>query len=177
MLLGSARDWRTSTIPEYAPLEITPIWALVNEELIELVDLMSDDQLNWSPKPELWNPKGILLHVVFGRHGMMGGAVQDGKEMPDVLALGQTKEGLKEQIRLSWQRVEPFLRDPQALAREYDVQILSQQGRLSGHAMAFGQLEHDIHHRADILHYFRELGISHGEPDTLERVLRRRANE
>ena len=164
-------------MPEFAPLAITPIWALVNDDLIELVDLISDDQLNWSPRPDLWNSKGILLHVVFGRHGMMGSAIQDGKEMPNVLALGQTREGLKEQLRLSWQRMEPFLRDRQALAREYDVQILSQEGRLNGHAMAFGQLEHDIHHRADILHYFRELGISHSEPDTLERVLRKQVNQ
>jgi uncharacterized damage-inducible protein DinB len=156
----------------FAPLDITAYWALVNDDLIEAIDRLSEEQLNWSPRPELWNFKGILLHVAFGRHSMLAGAVQDGLETPDVLRLGQTKDGLKEQLRVSWQRMGPFLCDPEALAREYDVQVLSQAGRLTGHAMAFGQLEHDIHHRADILHYFRELGIGHSEPDTLERVLR-----
>jgi uncharacterized damage-inducible protein DinB len=160
----------------YVPLDITAYWALVNDDLVEAVDRLSEEQLNWSPRSELWNFKGILLHVCLGRHGMMSGTVQDGQEMPDVLGLGQTKDGLKKQIRISWQRMEPFLCDADALAREYDAQVLSEEGRLTGHALAFGQLEHDIHHRADILHYFRELGIAHGEPDTLERVLREQVN-
>jgi uncharacterized damage-inducible protein DinB len=163
-------------MPDYQPLDVTAYWALVNDDLIEAVDRLSEEQLNWSPGPELWNFKGILLHVAFGRHGMMAGAVQDGRETPDVLVLGQKKHGLQEQLRVSWQRMERFLRDPDALAREYDAQVLSEQGRLTGHALAFGQIEHDIHHRADILHYFRELGIAHSEPDTLERVLREQVN-
>ncbi|MDP3767187.1 MAG: DinB family protein [Dehalococcoidia bacterium] len=160
--------------PQFVALEITPAWARVNDELIELVDLVPDDKIDWSPEPKLWNFKGILLHVCFGRHGMMGGVIQDARETPDVLRDGQTRDGLKQQLRLSWQRMEPFLADRALLDRDYEATILSQSGKLSGHELAFGQLEHDIHHRADILHYLRDLGIEHPEPDTLERLLKGR---
>jgi uncharacterized damage-inducible protein DinB len=159
----------------YAPLDITPLWARVNDELIELLDLIPDDQLNWSPSPELWNFKGILIHIIYGRHSMMAGFLEDGAAMPDVLALAQTKEALRDQLRVSWQRMLPFLRDREQLDRVYEVAVLSENGRLNGHALAFGQLEHDIHHRADILHYLGMLGIAHEEPDTPARVLREQA--
>jgi len=149
------------TSQTYPPLAITSLWARVNDDLIELLELIPDDQLNYSPKPELWNFKGILLHIVFGRHGLMAAIIKDGQGMPEVLKLGQTKDGLREQLRASWQRMEPFLRSRELLDREYAATILQETGRLNGHALAFGQLEHDLRHRADICHYLRELGIAH----------------
>jgi hypothetical protein len=70
--------------------------------------------------------------------------------------------------------MEPFLRDEQALATTYEGMTLGESGPLAGHELAFGQLEHDIHHRSDILHHLRALEIPHQEPDTLLRVLRER---
>ncbi len=160
----------------YPPLEITPIWARVNDELIELLDLIPDDKIDWSPRPELWNFKGLFLHCCIGRHGMMQAIVNDGQQSPDILGGGQTKDGLREQLRLSWQRMDPFLRDSIALGREYELTFPGgESGRYTGHWLAFGQLEHDIHHRADILHYMRELGIEHPEPDAIVRRLREQA--
>jgi hypothetical protein len=55
---------------EYAPrINITPTWARFNDELIRLVDYVPDDKINWSPKPELWNFRGILLHIAATRDG------------------------------------------------------------------------------------------------------------
>jgi uncharacterized damage-inducible protein DinB len=158
----------------YPPLAITPLWALVNDDIIALLDALPEDKLNWSPRPELWNAKGILIHLCFGRYGLMGMIVKDGKEGPDVMRQGQTKAGLRELLHLSWERMEPFLRDEAALEREYEAMTLGETGMLTGHELAFGQIEHDLHHRADILHYLRELGIAHDEPDTLLRVIRER---
>ena len=159
------------TAATYAPLEIAPMWARINDELIELVDLVPDDKLDWSPEPELWNFKGILLHVVIGR-GIIAALVPDGKPVQDALERGQTKEGLRELLRLSWESMAPFLCDAELLAREYEVPFEGQTRRLSGHWLAFGHLEHDVHHRADIYHYLGLLGIEHGEPDTIFRTFR-----
>ena len=156
----------------FPALDITPMWARINAELVELLDLIPDDKLDWSPSPQLWNFKGILLHIVIGRHGLMQMIVKDGKQAPDVMREGQTADGLKEQLRVSWQRMAPFLSDASQLAREYDVPFEGQTKRLSGHWLASGQLEHDIHHRADIYHYLGQLGVEHGEPDALARRLR-----
>lgn len=156
----------------FPPLDITPMWARINEELIELLDLVPDDKIDWSPKRELWNVRGILLHICIGRHGMMQVVVQDGKQSPDVLREGQTRDGLKEQLRLSWDRMQPFLSDGDALSREYEVLYQEQRPLLNGHWLAFGQLEHDIHHRGEIISYLSLLGIEHPEPDTVERRLK-----
>ena len=155
----------------YPALEITPMWARVNDELIELLDLLPDDKLDWSPGPERWNVKGILLHICIGRHGLMQVLVQDGKQTPDIMREGQTKAGLQEQLRISWERMQPFLSDAAALAREYDVPFGGKTSRVSGHWLAFGQLEHDVHHRGEIVSYLGLLGIDHPEPDTLARRL------
>ena len=155
----------------YPPLDITPMWARVNEELIELLGLLPDDKLDWSPQPGRWNARGILLHICIGRHGMMQVLVQDGRQSPDVLREGQTRDGLKKQLRLSWERMQPFLSDGDQLAREFDVPFQGKTSRVSGHWLAFGQVEHDIHHRGEIMSYLDMLGIEHREPDTLARRL------
>ena len=41
-----------------ARIDLTPTWARFNDGLIRLVDHIPEDQLNWSPKPELWNFRG-----------------------------------------------------------------------------------------------------------------------
>ncbi|OGO50345.1 MAG: hypothetical protein A2148_06710 [Chloroflexi bacterium RBG_16_68_14] len=156
----------------FPPLDITPMWSRINEELLELLDLVPDDKIDWSPKPEMWNFRGILLHICIGRHGLMQVIVQDGKQSPDIFREAQTRDGLKEQLRVSWQRMEPFLSDPELLSREYEVPYQDQRPRVSGHWLAFGQLEHDVHHRADLVHYLGLLGVEHPEPDTLARRLR-----
>ena len=154
----------------FPPLDITPLWSRINDELNELVDVMPEDKLDWSPSPELWNTRGILLHVAIGRHGTMAAIVKDGKPAPDILRGGQSTDGLKEQLRIAWERLLPFLNDPNALAREYELPFGDKTARLTGHWLAAGHVEHDIHHRADIYHYLGLLGIKHGEPDTIMRM-------
>ena len=68
----------------YPPLDITPVWARFNESLIALVDRIPDDQMNWSPKPELWNFRGILLHIADARDNWMRDQIKDGEEPPNV---------------------------------------------------------------------------------------------
>jgi uncharacterized damage-inducible protein DinB len=156
----------------FPPLDITPMWARVNDELIELLDLLPDDKLDWSPQPGRWNARGILLHICIGRNIFTRPALRDVGDPPDVLKEGQTREGLKEQLRASWRRVEAFLSDAALLAREYDTPYQGKTLHLNGHWRAFGLLEHDIHHRADIVSYLDLLGIPHAEPDTFERRLK-----
>ncbi len=151
----------TATFP---PLDITPVWLRLNEQLITLVDIIPDGQMNWSPKPELWNFRGILIHISNARHNWLNGVVNDGEPTPDVLREGQTKGGLKEQLRASWGRMERFLSGTDKLAAVYEGDHPDEvHYRLTGHWIAYHLLEHDIHHRADIFHYLAALGIEHGE--------------
>jgi uncharacterized damage-inducible protein DinB len=137
-------------------IDITPTWARFNDELIRLVDYVPDDELNWSPKPELWNFRGILLHIAATRDGWLGRDVKDSVEAPDVWRTVRTKAEVQAAYARTWERLERFLSDESKL----DATYVNGDGRqLTGHWIAFHLLEHDIHHRADIFHYLALLGI------------------
>ena len=136
-------------------IDIAPVWARFNNDLIRLVDYVPDEQLNWSPKPDLWNFRGILLHIAATREGWLGGLVKLDGEPIDVWGTVRTKAQIKDAYARTWTRVESFLGDPAKLDAMYD----DDRGPVTGHWIAFHLLEHDIHHRADIFHYLALLGI------------------
>ena len=150
----------------FPPLDIVDQWPRLNEQLISLVGVVPDDKLNWSPQRGLWNFRGIFLHISISRHNWLASVVRDGEPSPDVLREGQTNDGMKQQLRLSWQRLERFLRDPVRLAASYEDVWYDEPHTLTGHWLAFHLLEHDIHHRADIFHYLALLGIEHPQVET-----------
>jgi len=139
---------------EFARVDITPVWARFNDELIRLVDYVPDDKINWSPKTELWNFRGILVHIGFSRDQWLGNVVKDGVAGPTTFP--RTKDEIAQALRRTWQRIEPYLRDEKKLDATYDVDWGESP---TGHWIAYHLLEHDIHHRADIFHYLALLGI------------------
>jgi uncharacterized damage-inducible protein DinB len=142
--------------PVFPPLDITPTWARFNDELIRLVDYIPDDKLNWSPKPELWNFRGILLHIAATRYGWMSVDRPDGEQLARaVWETLRSKADIQGAYRRTWECLVPFLRDEAKLAATYD----DGGQKVSGHWIAFHLLEHDIHHRADIFHYLSLLDI------------------
>ncbi|HYM15492.1 MAG TPA: DinB family protein [Dehalococcoidia bacterium] len=140
-------------------IDITPTWARLNDGLIRLVDYIPDDQINWSPKPELWNFRGILLHIASARDNWLSRTVQDGVNAPDVWRTVQTKAEIQGAFRRTWDRLEAFLADRGKLDEEYNDDDGDWHRVVTGHWIAFHLLEHDVHHRADILHYLALLGI------------------
>lgn len=155
----------------YPPIDVTGQWKKTNDAIVSLVDYIPDDKLNWSPREGLWNFKGILIHTIMVRDNWLANAVRDGEPTPNVLELAQTKDGIREQLARTWARVERWVSDPAKLDTVYEGEWAREGFALSGHELAFGQLEHAIHHRADLHHYLRELAIDPGEPDTVARKM------
>ncbi len=145
----------------FPPLDITAHWGRLNDDIIALVDYVADDKLDWSPRPELWNFRGILLHIAGARDSWMGQIVKDGDPAPSVYETARSKDEIKREFRRSWERVQRFLADPARLAAAY-----REDAQVSGHWIAFHLLEHAVHHRADIFHYLALLGIEHPEVGT-----------
>ena len=142
-------------------LDIVPYWGRLNDGLARLVDYVPDDKLNWSPKPELWNFRGILIHIAGARDYWMGSVVQDGDPAPSAYETARSKEEIRREYRRTWERVQRFLADPSRLAATYPEDV-----EVTGHWIAYHLLEHDIHHRSDIFHYLALLGIEHPEVGT-----------
>ena len=146
---------------KFPPIDIVPTWARLSDDLITLVDCVPEDQMNWSPRPNLWNFRGILLHIAGARDNWMGRVVKDGDPAPSVYETTRSKAEIQREFRRTWERVTRFLADPARLAAQYQEDEL-----VTGHWIAFHLLEHDIHHRADILHYLALLGIETPEVGT-----------
>ena len=90
-------------------LDIVPVWKRFNDGLIKLVDYVPDDKINWSPREDLWNFRGILLHIAATRDSWLSGATKD--EGPDGAHVWQTvrsKEQIKEAYARTWERVARF---------------------------------------------------------------------
>ena len=92
--------------------------------------------------------------------------MNDGEATPDVFGSIKTKESVKEQVQLGWDRVERFLSDQAKLDKVYEGVRFEEAYSYSGHWIAFHLLEHDIHHRSDIFHYLALLEIEHPEIGT-----------
>ena len=69
-------------------LDIVPVWARFNADLIRLVEYVPEDQIDWSPKPELWNFRGIMLHIANARGNWLEHTVKDGGEAPNTRNAG-----------------------------------------------------------------------------------------
>jgi len=136
-------------------IDITPTWGHLNAELVRLVDYVPDDKLDWSPRPELWSFRRILLHVASARDIWLRRDVKDGIDAPDVAETVQSRAEIQQAYERTWERLQAFLRDDHKLDATYTTPWET----TNGHWIAFHALEHDIHHRADILHYLALLGI------------------
>jgi uncharacterized damage-inducible protein DinB len=143
----------------YGRIDLAPTWARFNEELIRLVDYVPEDKINWSPKPELWNFRGILLHIAGARDGWLEG-MGDGIEAPNVYQTVRSTDEIKAAFARTWDRLAATLADQERLDAAYETQDPGEPvDTRSGHWIMFHLLEHDIHHRADIFHYLALLGI------------------
>ncbi len=150
---------------QYAKLDIAAHWGRMNDTILDLVDVIPDDKINWSPRGDLWNFRGILAHLVATRHSWLE-RTDDGEETPHVYGSIGTKDGIKDQLRLSWERMERFLSDQTGVDRVYKGTREGRDYSISGNWAAFHLLEHDIHHRADMFQYLNLLGIEHPEVAT-----------
>ncbi len=142
-----------------ARLDIVPTWANLNDMLIELVDFVPGERMQWSPKPELWTFHHLFLHLAEAREQWMNRAINDGEPDIDVYRNVESKEEIKAAFRETWARIERVFSDQSRLDETYRDKWWAEAPLRDGHWVAFHLLEHDIHHRADILLYLALLGI------------------
>jgi hypothetical protein len=69
------------------------------------------------------------------------------------------KDELKDALRRTWERIEPPFTDRARLDATYRDRYWAQAPPYDGHWVAFHLLEHDLHHRAEILLYLAMLGV------------------
>jgi uncharacterized damage-inducible protein DinB len=87
-------------------------------------------------------------------------AIADGETNIDVYANVHTGAEIKDAFKRTWQRIERTFTDQAKLDSTYKDRWWAEAPLRSGHWVAFHLLEHDIHHRADLLLYLALLGVA-----------------
>ncbi len=162
----------TSTYPR---IDITPYWASITEQLVEIAGALSEEELDRRPAPGSWPVRGYMIHIIGGRCGPMDEKMRPLEALPDIFALCGTREGIQQQLRDSWESLARFLASEEQLDRIYtpeppDPELFkgiaegapiypTELGPDSGHFIAYHRLVHDVHHRADIFNCLSQLGI------------------
>ena len=143
-------------------IDITPHWATVQRDIVRIVDLVPDEKIDWSPKPELWNFRGILIHVSDARDNWMSRDVQDGEPYPNIWTTARSKGDLKRELERTWNRLGRFLANQSQIDKTYTGEYNGEPVSDTGHFIAFHLLEHDVHHRAELMQRLALLDIEHG---------------
>jgi uncharacterized damage-inducible protein DinB len=147
-------------------VDLSPHWQSVQESLLHLIDVIPNDKLNFTPREGLWNSRGILIHVADTRDRWLAERVQDGEPYPNIWLTARTKDDLGGEMARTFERLQRFLRDQAQLDATYrfvwDDGSVEHLEERTGHWIAFHLLEHDIHHRAELMQRLALLGIDHG---------------
>jgi hypothetical protein len=148
----------------YARLNFGPHWEMNNANLIDLIDLVPDDKLDWSPAPGEWSIKVITTHIILARSRHIVDPGANAARISATVADCQTKDGLQRQLRVSWETVASLLKDQARLDALYgppegDPMYLDPEV-YDGHYVAYHRMAHDLHHRSTIIGHMAQLGIS-----------------
>src|SRR3972149_1633941 len=87
---------------EYPRLNFAPYWEMTNDNLIELIDLVPEEKLDWSPGPREWSIRVITTHIILARHHNPIVPAREGAQTSDVVLDCRTKEGLGQHLRSAW---------------------------------------------------------------------------
>jgi len=153
------------TMPPIPRIDMSPHWRSVQNDLLRIVDVIPDDKLNWTPQSDLWNSRGILVHIADARDGWLADGrhgVQDGEPYPNIWLTVRTRDDLRRELVRTFERVERFLGNQSQLDASYSDEWNGELLTRDGHWIAFHLLEHDIHHRAELLQRLALLGVAHG---------------
>jgi len=149
---------------EYQRLNFAPHWEMNNANLIELIGLVPEDKLDWSPSPGEWSIKVITTHIVLARSHHIIAPDANAAQISTTVADCQTKEGLQRQLARSWEMVATLLADRAKLDAIHvppggDPMYLDPE-LYDGHYVAYHRMAHDLHHRSTIIGYLGQIGIS-----------------
>jgi uncharacterized damage-inducible protein DinB len=119
-------------------------------------------RLNWTPHDALWNSRGILIHISDARDRWLAERVRDGDPYPNIWTTARSLADMHAELARTFDRLQRFLGSQQQLDTLYHMEWDGQDVSRTGHGIALHLLEHDIHHRAELLQRLALLGVDHG---------------
>jgi hypothetical protein len=147
-------------------LAFAPHWETMNGNLMEIVELFSEDGLDWIPREGEWSARQIFIHLILARyHGPIAGP-RDLAHKNEVIITCSTGQGITDELRISWVMLARFLSDPAKLDAVYDSSGGIDNGYVddpksyTGHYIAYHRFAHDLHHRSTLIGHLSQLDVS-----------------
>lgn len=172
---------------QFARLDFGPGWQTTNANLVELVDLFDGEQLVWVPRSGEWPAWVIFAHLISARYHGPIASPEDMAHLRDIPQNCRTPHGIKQELDVSWDMLARFLCDRDKLDALYDsgspapasqlppppllgsveralkgmdLGYVDRPDEYSGHYIAYHRFAHDLHHRATLIDYLSQLGVS-----------------
>lgn len=152
--------------------EFFPYWAEVRGALLDLIELIPDQDLGWSPDPPMLPFSGHVLHIAetdrfWLDHVVLGRPYRDlvleGEVKGTwVVAPGcETKAAMVRELDAAWETVEELLAwEADRRSERFKAAHWGEDRAASLHWILHHTMDHEIHHRAYIAAYLRMRGIA-----------------
>lgn len=124
------------------------------------LEVAPDDKLDWAPADNMITLGNIFMHIAEASDWWISEIVDQKGFVDYTPCPSAPKAEITVMLDKHWKRLEDFFaRAPQVLEGVYDMSRHGRDRKPSGHWIFLHLLEHDIHHRSQINHYLRMLGI------------------
>jgi uncharacterized damage-inducible protein DinB len=119
-----------------------------------------DDKLEWTPAKDMITLGNIFMHVAEASDYWITQVIDHQDCVDYTPCHSLPKPEIAAMLDSHWLRIEEFFnRAPEIMEGKYPLQRKSGTTELSGSWIMLHLFEHDIHHRSQINHYLRILGI------------------
>ena len=132
----------------------------VKPPLMKALQIAPDDKLDWAPARDMITLGNNFMHIAEASDWWISAVMDDKKYTDYTPCPSLPKPEIETMLEDHWKRLEDlFSRSPEAFEREYDMRRFKRDKSVTGEWIFLHLLEHDIHHRSQINHYLRILGI------------------
>ena len=134
----------------------------LKKTVMEAFDLMPEDKLDWAPAKKMMTLGQVFLHIAETSDWWYDDVMKN-RECTELAIPGEPcppKEKIREHLDDHWERMERFFAEPpEILERVFTREFKDWNLKKDGYWIFTHLFEHDIHHRSQINHYLRILGI------------------
>jgi uncharacterized damage-inducible protein DinB len=132
----------------------------VKPPIMQAIEIVPADKLDWTPAEKMISLGNIFMHISEASSYWLDGIV-DGQPFKDFTPCPSfPKNEIVALLEEHWQRLDNFFaRSPEIMEKTYELKCGDKVNKLYGHWIMLHLFEHDIHHRSQINHYLRILGM------------------
>ncbi len=141
--------------------KLTRFWLdEIRPPIEKALEIAPDDKLDWAPAQDMITLGNIFMHIAEASDWWINEIIDQKGCIDYTPCPSAPKTEIAVMMDKHWKRLEDFFtRAPQVLEGVYDMSGHGRDRKPTGYWIFLHLLEHDIHHRGQINHYLRILGI------------------